>query len=76
MEPKSVLDKLDMEGVVTFELTSEKKYLVVEENCDRCFSVILTREGVYQLIDELGILAAQMVQEIDPDAYTTPEGYD
>lgn len=57
----SILTKLYREDVVSFELNEEMTAVTVCEECDEWFHVVLNKQEVAQLIQELQELHDQMV---------------
>ena len=56
----SILLKLEENSVVTFELSRDKRRLLVQECCDFYFKSELKTAEVKQLIDELKAIYEQM----------------
>ena len=56
----TILLKLEANSVVTFELSRDKRKLVVQECCDFYFQSDLSKAEVKQLIDELTAIHEEM----------------
>ena len=48
-----ILDKLERKDVVSFVLSENKKFLLIQECCDYCFTEALDKIEALQLIEEL-----------------------
>lgn len=57
---ESILAELNSKRVVMFMLTDDGKHVIVEEQCDQCFNVSLTKPELLYLIKELQNLANLM----------------
>lgn len=58
---QTILDYLDSERIVGFYLNEDRKQIKIREECDRHFSVEITKGQMHRLIQELQELHANMV---------------
>ncbi len=57
---ESILDKLKNERVVSFEITEDETEVNVQERCDQCFGINLSKSELTLLSAELLNLANKM----------------
>ena len=57
---KSILEKIDDARVFTIYLSDDKSKIFIEENCDRCFDVELTKKEALNMLDEIAYIVNQM----------------
>jgi hypothetical protein len=57
---ESILEKLDDARVFTIRFSYDKSKIIIEEGCDRCFDVQLTKKEALKMLDEIAYIVNQM----------------